>query len=86
MTEPALAETTDFFRVDASSKLDAEKRTTLGQYMTPAPLKYPPTIWKGRALFGSGDGYVYALEAATGRLLWRFRAAPVERHLYAYYH
>jgi outer membrane protein assembly factor BamB len=30
---------------------------------------------------GCNDGYVYALEAATGRLLWRFRAAPVERRV-----
>jgi outer membrane protein assembly factor BamB len=33
---------------------------------------------------GSGDGYVYTLEAATGRLLWRFRAAPVERRIMVY--
>ncbi|MFB0553425.1 MAG: glycerophosphodiester phosphodiesterase family protein [Phycisphaerae bacterium] len=39
-------------------------------------VKIPPTIWKGRALVGSSDGWVYAFEAKTGRLLWRFRAAP----------
>ncbi len=33
---------------------------------------------------GSADGHVYALEAGTGRLLWRFRAAPVERHIMVY--
>jgi len=33
---------------------------------------------------GSGDGIVYCLEAATGRLLWRFRVAPVERRIMAY--
>ena len=38
MTETALAETADFFRVDASSKLDAKQRSTLGQYMTPVPI------------------------------------------------
>jgi len=41
-------------------------------------VKIPPTIWKGRALVGSSDGWVYAFEAKTGRLLWRFRAAPAE--------
>jgi outer membrane protein assembly factor BamB len=44
----------------------------------------PPTIWKGRALVGSGDGWVYAFEARTGRPLWRFRAAPVERKIPVY--
>lgn len=54
------------------------------EHLTPAPIKYPPTIWDGRAFVGSADGHVYALEAATGRLLWRFRAAPVERHIMVY--
>jgi outer membrane protein assembly factor BamB len=41
----------------------------------------PPTIWQGRALFGSTDGCVYCLDAADGRLAWRFRAAPEDRQL-----
>jgi len=53
-------------------------------FLTPAPIKYPPTIWEGRAYVGSSDGYVYALEATTGRLLWRFHAAPEERHIMVY--
>jgi len=44
----------------------------------------PPTLWQGRAFVGSGDGWVYAFEAQTGRLLWRFRAAPVERRIPVY--
>jgi outer membrane protein assembly factor BamB len=49
-------------------------------------IRFPPTIWKGRALVGSGDGWVYALEARTGRLLWRFRTAPMERRIPVYDH
>jgi outer membrane protein assembly factor BamB len=33
---------------------------------------------------GSADGWVYAFEAVSGRLLWRFRAAPVERKIPLY--
>ena len=52
---------------------------------TPAGnIRFPPTIWQGRALVGSGDGFVYAFEAKTGRTLWRFRAAPVERRIPVY--
>ena len=51
---------------------------------TGGEVRFPPTIWKGRALVGSGDGWVYAFEAQTGRLLWRFRAAPVERKMPVY--
>ena len=38
----------------------------------------PPTVWKGMALFGAADGYVYALRLTDGALAWRFRAAPQE--------
>jgi outer membrane protein assembly factor BamB len=33
---------------------------------------------------GSGDGWVHTWEAATGRPLWRFRAAPIERRIPVY--
>ena len=36
----------------------------------------PPTVYRGLVLFGSADGWVYALRAADGQLAWRFRAAP----------
>lgn len=51
---------------------------------TGGDIRIPPTLWQGRALVGSGDGWVYALETATGRLLWRFRAAPAERRIPVY--
>lgn len=42
---------------------------------------FPPTVADGRLLVGSGDGWIYAVEATTGRELWRFRAAPAERKI-----
>jgi outer membrane protein assembly factor BamB len=51
---------------------------------TGGAVRIPPTIWNDRAFVGSGDGWVYAFEALTGRLLWRFRAAPVERRIPVY--
>ncbi len=41
----------------------------------------PPTIHQGLCLFGGTDGHVYCLNADDGRLAWRFRAAPEERHI-----
>ena len=38
MKDIALAEAVDFFRIDASRKLDAKRRAALGQYMTPVPI------------------------------------------------
>ncbi len=51
---------------------------------TGGAVRIPPTIWNDRAFVGSGDGWVYAFEALTGRLLWRFRAAPAERKIPVY--
>ena len=56
--------------------LDADTGAPVWQFTTGGRVDSPPTIWQGRALFGSADGYVYCLEAATGELAWRFRAAP----------
>jgi outer membrane protein assembly factor BamB len=36
-----------------------------------------PVVWKGAVYFGSGDGNVYALNAASGRLNWKFRTGDV---------
>ncbi len=33
---------------------------------------------EGLVLFGSCDGFVYAVDGKTGRLAWRFLAAPEE--------
>ncbi|MCZ6793017.1 MAG: PQQ-binding-like beta-propeller repeat protein [Planctomycetota bacterium] len=51
---------------------------------TGGEIRFPPTVWRGRAYVGSGDGWVYAFESASGRLLWRFRAAPRERKIPVY--
>ncbi len=42
----------------------------------------PPTIYRGMALFGSADGWVYAVSINDGELVWRFRAAPEDRRTF----
>jgi outer membrane protein assembly factor BamB len=44
----------------------------------------PPAVYRGLLIFGSADGYVHCLEAATGTLAWRFRAAPGEHLISSY--
>ena len=36
-----------------------------------------PVVWQGAVYFGSGDGNVYALDAPTGALKWKFKTASV---------
>lgn len=64
--------------------LDAEQGKPRWTAYTGGPIKYPPSVWQDRALVGSGDGWIYCFEAATGKLMWRFRAAPVERTIPVY--
>ena len=64
--------------------LDAVTGDVLWTAYTGGAVRFPPTIWKGRALVGSADGWVYNFDAKTGRLLWRFRAAPAERKIPVY--
>jgi len=54
------------------------------QAHTGGPLFGAPAVEQGRVFVGSGDGRVYAFEAATGRPLWRFRAAPAHRWIPVY--
>jgi outer membrane protein assembly factor BamB len=51
---------------------------------TGGAVRYPPSVFDRRVFVGSGDGCAYAFEAATGKLLWRFRAAPTERKISVY--
>jgi outer membrane protein assembly factor BamB len=41
----------------------------------------PPTIYRGRVLFGSADGWVYCLRLRDGELAWKFRAAPLSHQI-----
>lgn len=61
--------------------LNGETGATVWSYTAGGRVDSPPTIHKGMALFGSADGWVYALRASDGKLAWRFRAAPEERRV-----
>lgn len=61
--------------------LDADSGQVLWSYTTGGRVDSPPTVWNGRVLFGSADGYVYCLRADDGALVWRFRAAPMDRRM-----
>ena len=64
--------------------MDAGSGEQLWHYTTGARIDSPPTIYRGRVLFGSADGWVYCLRAADGQLAWRFRAAPSDERMTAF--
>ena len=44
----------------------------------------PPSIHKGLCLFADNAGWVYCLEAAGGKPLWQFQAAPEQKYMSAF--
>ncbi len=64
--------------------LDAATGEPAWSFTTGGRVDSPPTIWRGRALFGSADGYVYCLYVSDGQLAWRYRAAPEDRRMGAF--
>jgi len=62
--------------------LDAASGKPVWTFTAGGRVDSPPTFWRGRAVFGSADGWIYCLRAADGALAWRFRAAPRDlRHM-----
>lgn len=59
--------------------LDALNGEELWAFIAEGPVDSPPTICGQIATFGCRNGYVYALRMSDGELVWRFRAAPVDR-------
>jgi len=64
--------------------LDVRTGTRRWTYTAGGRVDTPPTIHEGLVLFGSADGWIYALRLADGALSWRFRAAPEERLVHSY--
>jgi len=64
--------------------LDAKTGKLRWQFITEGGVDTPPTLNRGRAIFGTRGGFVYALDADDGQLIWRFRAAPVDLRLTAF--
>ncbi len=56
--------------------LDAQTGELQWSFVADGPVRYAPVIASGQLFFGSDDGFVYSLEADTGRLVWRERLGP----------
>lgn len=54
------------------------------RFTASARVRLPPTIHKGICLIGSQDGYVYAVDASDGALIWSLRGRAAERRIMAH--
>ncbi|MCK4294595.1 MAG: PQQ-binding-like beta-propeller repeat protein, partial [Planctomycetes bacterium] len=64
--------------------LDAGSGQSIWSYTAGGRVDSPPTVYRGRVLFGSADGWVYCLRGSDGAVVWRYRAAPEDRRLVAF--
>ncbi len=64
--------------------IDVKSGKTSWTFTTGGRVDSPPTIDKGRAIFGCVDGWVYCLRVTDGELIWRYRAAPEDRRTVAF--
>ena len=63
---------------------DAATGKPLWAYTAGGRIDSPPTLYRGRVLFGCADGYLYCLRARDGELAWRYLVAPADRRLMAW--
>jgi len=49
------------------------------RFYSDGPVRLAPAIADGRVYFGSDDGFLYCLEADSGKQLWKLSGAPEER-------
>ena len=49
------------------------------RFHTAGPVRFAPVAWRGKVYVGSDDGFVYCLDAASGKRLWKLRGAPDDR-------
>ena len=64
--------------------LNADDGSAVWSFTAGGRVDSPPTVFGGAVYFGSADGWMYCLNAADGKLAWRFRVAPESRQIVAY--
>ncbi|MDA1016788.1 MAG: PQQ-binding-like beta-propeller repeat protein [Planctomycetota bacterium] len=56
--------------------LDASSGRELWMYFTDGPVRFAPTVWRDRVFAVSDDGFLHALDTATGKLIKKWRGGP----------
>ena len=69
-------------REDALLAFDAASGEERWRFRAGGPVRFAPYCWKGRAYLTADDGWLYCLDLAGGKLLWKHPGAPgLERRI-----
>lgn len=68
-------------RNDSVTALATETGEEQWRFYADGPIRFAPAGWKDKVYVGSDDGFLYCLDAETGKLVWKFAAAPRERRV-----
>ncbi len=66
---------------DSVTAYDTETGEQRWRFYTGGPVRLAPIADGGRVYFGSDDGYLYCVDDADGRLVWRYRGGPSDRRV-----
>ncbi len=65
--------------IDALVAYDTATGREAWRFYTDGPVRFAPVAHAGKVYVASDDGFLYALEAQTGELVWKFRGGPANR-------
>ena len=66
---------------DSLTAYDTTTGKEVWRFFTEGPVRFAPVAYDGRVYCPSDDGFLYCLDGKTGKLVWKFHAAPDNRRV-----
>lgn len=64
---------------DSVTAYDTDSGKQLWRFYADAPVRFAPVAHNSRVYFVSDDAHLYAVDVATGKLIWKLSGAPAKR-------
>lgn len=66
-------------REDSVTALNTRTGREIWKFHANGPVRFAPVAADGRVFFNSDDGFLYAIDAETGKLIWKVNGGPKQR-------